>query len=263
MSKADIFVVSVVRDFAMYDKCVAGNPYCSATQCISYDNRTDNRYITVRYNQFLDSYDYTNQAWFVFCHEDFQIRENIADILNGLDADAIYGPIGGGLVPKNQWMLGGLWPGELRGVITQGEKSGDGCSRFGRSVPPGTAVDTVDCQCLIVHSSLVERFGLRFDEKLSYDLYAEDFCMNAYLRHDIKTRIMPIECCHYSMGKVLPRFFEQKKYLDAKYPNAEAFGIVGYTIGGGRTPLRRFQKKARAFLESHCPCLVRILLKLV
>ena len=60
-----------------------------------------------------------------------------------------------------------------------------------------------------------------------------------------------------------PRFFEQKAYLDAKYPQTEAFGSVGYNIGGGRTPMRRFQKRVRTFLDRHAKFAVRWYFKMI
>ena len=51
--------------------------------------------------------------------------------------------------------------------------------RLGRRVKTGIKVQTFDCQCLIIHSSLINRYKLRFDENLTFDLYVEDFCANA------------------------------------------------------------------------------------
>ena len=69
-------LVSVVRDFRMYEKCVQGNPFVSDCTKHPIDNRSENNAISLCYNRFLDAFDYTRPAWFVFCHEDFQMSES-------------------------------------------------------------------------------------------------------------------------------------------------------------------------------------------
>ena len=77
-------------------------------------------------------------------------------------------------------------------------------------------MDTFDCQCLIVHSSLVERFSLRFDENFTFDLYVEDFCISAFENHGVISRILPMDCRHWSYGSVSDRFMRLKEYLSSK-----------------------------------------------
>jgi hypothetical protein len=84
-----------------------------------------------------------------------------------------------------------------------------------------------------------------------------DACIGSN-RHLGKCRLEPVACQHRSRGTIEPRFFVQLAYLGRKYPRCEAFGAVGYSIGGGRTPVRRFQKRARALLDVLCPAAVRL-----
>ena len=42
---------------------------------MAIDNNEENLPISARYNAFLDGYDYSNPAWFVFAHEDFELEE--------------------------------------------------------------------------------------------------------------------------------------------------------------------------------------------
>lgn len=249
-------MVSVVRDKVMYGKCIADNPYCSGCELLVLDNGVNNEFIPVLYNRVLDALNDGNPRWIVLCHEDFRPLEDVADLLARADQSHVYGPIGGLLTARRSWVPGGVWEGVAFGEIVESEKDGTGARTYGAKVPINTVVETVDCQCLIVHSTLVKKFDLRFDERLSFDLYTEDFCLGAFLNHGIQTAILPMKCQHFSRGKILPRFFEQKAYLDQKYPKAEAFGCVGYTIGGGRTVMRRLQKKIRAFLDRHARFLV-------
>ena len=258
----DVVVISVVRDWAMYEKCLGKNPNVQNCRLMPIDNREKNERITVCYNRALEELKGEMPRWLVFCHEDFQPLENLVDVLSRANRELFYGPIGGRLEQRRPWLLGGIWPGVFAGVVEMSEKDGSREETFGTAVPANRRVDTVDCQCLIVHSSLVEKYHLRFDERLSFDLYVEDFCLGAKLAYGIETAIQPFRCRHYSRGTVLPRFFEQKSYLDAKYPTAEAFCCVGYTIGGGRTPVRRLQKRLRRFLDKKMPWLVQLVLRM-
>lgn len=255
-------IITVVRDFEMYEKCVKNNAHLSDCLLCPVDNRVENDYITTCYNREIRRL-LNNDAWIVFCHEDFEFLENPAPLLEAADKDSIYGPIGGVIYSEKHWLLKERWSGVFRGKIMESEKDGSNVIESGINVPMETEVDTLDCQCMIVHSSLLRKFALRFDERLSFDLYVEDFCINALLSYGVKTRILPVKCQHYSRGNIAPRFFEQLECLRRKYPRYEAFGAVGYFIGAGRTPVRRLQKKVRIFLDRHCGGLVEWLMKKV
>ena len=97
-------------------------------------------------------------------------------------------------------------------------------------------MDTFDCQCLVVHSSLIRRYGLRFDERLSFDLYVEDFCVGAYERYGIESHILLMECHHFSQGSIGQRFYEALACLQEKYRSARKryASIVGRHITFGR-----------------------------
>ena len=92
--KQNCIFVSVVRDFAMYKKCIEGNPFVKA-ELHAIDNRTENFPIPVCYNRFLDRYDYSRDSWFVFCHEDFELREDISALLDSWDRNSLHGVVGG------------------------------------------------------------------------------------------------------------------------------------------------------------------------
>ena len=257
-------LISVVRDEAMYRRCIVENKFCDGCERLEFDNRAKNEFITVLYNRALDGLDYSTPRWLVFAHEDFEAREPLAAKLAEADPSRIYGVIGGVLKPRKCWLLGGIWPGAFVGQIEQTSKNDDSnVIRLGNAVPMNTEVETVDCMFLAVHSSLVERFHLRFDEHLSFDLYAEDFCINAFVRHQVKTVLLSLACCHHSSSRAQLRFFEQLAYLNQKYPTSEFFCSVGCTIGKGRTVLRRWQKRVRAFLDRYLPFVVKWYFKCV
>jgi hypothetical protein len=255
-------VISVVRDYAMYDKCIAKNQFVFNCQLEPIDNREHNEYISVCYNRKIEKFADAN-SWLIFCHEDFQFLEDPVMLLENADKNSIYGPIGGVLKKRFHPLFLEIWEGVFYGQILESEKDGSGVRELGASVNGGMQVETLDCQCVIVHSSLFAKHRLRFDEKLSFDLYVEDFCVSARLEYAVSTRILPMRCQHYSRGCIALRFFEQLKYLREKYPKYEAFGVTGYYIGAGRTSLRRFQKKVRGFLDRYCGSLVKWLLKAI
>lgn len=251
-------LVSVVRDETMYRRCIAENPNCAGCERLMLDNRARNETIPVLYNRVLDGLDHSASRWLVFAHEDFEPREPLASRMAEADESRLYGVIGGRLVLESRWLLGGLTRFRYFGLVSQCGKDGGVEKQVGRPAALNTEVETVDCQFLAVHSSLVRRCRLRFDERLSFDWYAEDFCVAAFLSHRVTTAILPLACCHHSNGNVQPRFFEQMAYLDAKYPKEEFFGAVGYPVGGGRTFLRRAHKRLWAFLVRFAPCAVRL-----
>ena len=88
-------------------------------------------------------------------------------------------------------------------------------------------VDTFDCQCLIVHSTLIGKYSLRFDPSFSFDLYVEDFCINSFEKYGIVSKVLPMKCRHWSHGKLTDRFYSSKSYLGGKYS-----GIYTTTAGG-------------------------------
>ena len=89
-----MIIVSAVRDFTLYDKLIRNNPFCARAELVPFDNRVENLSITTRYNSFLDNYDYSKESWFVFCHEDWELKEDLANRLEHLDRGCLYGPIG-------------------------------------------------------------------------------------------------------------------------------------------------------------------------
>ena len=215
-------IISVVRDFDMYNRLVRNNPNSKDATFVAFDNNAENLFIAARYNSFLDSYDYADEDWFVFCHEDWEVFEDLKEKLTYLDKNFLYGPIGAkkdGIYNKNK----------IIGQIYESDK--DGCNRHlnGEFVKDLIDVDTFDCQCLIIHSSLVKKHGLRFDENLSFDLYVEDFCINAKEKFGISSKILQLSCQHYSCGKITKRFYKQLSYLKSKYCNT--FHIYASTAG--------------------------------
>ncbi len=202
--------VSVVRDMGMYDRLVRGNPNTAGGEFVAFDNCAENLPITRRYNSFLDSWDYSKKAWFVFLHEDFEFLEPVGKCLEGVSHSHIYGTVGArSTVPGDDV----LW-------APNSDRDGSKLGIYGRPFKGFPTVLTSDCNCMMVHSDLIRDYNLRFDENLSFDLYAEDFEINAFEQYGIRTKVLRARNDHYSFGHVGRRFFEQRRYLLEKYASA-------------------------------------------
>lgn len=231
-----IIFITVHIDKALYTKCILNNffilnsPLCTV---VGFDNKNDNKNISTRYNQFLDSYDFTSPAWFIFCHSDWEVREDIVSVSHTLDKKCIYGPIGAFLLCNSD----GSFVREYRGQCF--EKKRDGTmerQQLCQRIDTGILVDTLDCQCLIVHSSLIQQYNLRFDDDLRFDLYVEDFCINAKTAHGISSKIVNIQCCHWNQLDTIdqrPQYFEDLIIVNKKYQDALFAGVV--TLLGGKS----------------------------
>lgn len=215
-------IVTVCRNRQMYARCIAHNPYMASATKVLIDNEVKNLGIPKRYNAFLDSYDYAHPTWLIFCHEDWQLKQDLT-FLRTLDKNTLYGPIGVHLEETPTKIIYSMY-----GQVVQSDKDGGRCMQPGISISQPTPVETFDCQCLIVHSDLIKKHHLRFDEHLTYDLYIEDFCMAAKERFSLKSYVIPLACQHYSYGKLTPLFHQQLAYLQNKYKNARR--VYGSTV---------------------------------
>ncbi|MDR0952799.1 MAG: hypothetical protein LBM71_01215 [Elusimicrobiota bacterium] len=232
-------IISVVRNFEMYNKLVKNNPYNNGAVFNCFDNTIHNNHIPQHYNNFLDNYNYANPDWLVFCHEDFEVKEFLPPKLQNIDKNKIYGSIGREFFTSNlSYIL--KYQRAAIGQIEESDKTGK--NKFLNGVfykTPPLAVGTLDCQCIIVHSSLVKKYNLRFDKNLSFDLYAEDFCISAREAHNIKTNVLQIKCQHWSSGNVGERFLQQFFYLQQKYSKAKNIYLTTCTsykiIGRSKT----------------------------
>ena len=221
-----VTAISVVRDFDLYQHCLCGNSKCRGMQFVTFDNTSTNQPIPVRYNSFLEDYDYSDESWFMFCHEDFEPLENVVERIDGLNLDktALYCPIG----CRRKGMFGfgmQVYCGEMKEC-----KRADGSQSWmvGSAIEKPVEVETFDCCCMLAHSSLVERFGLRFDEELLFDLYVEDLCASCKVQHGISAFAIPLKACHYSGSVPTTRLRRHLPYLRKKYPHNYFTGTCTY-----------------------------------
>lgn len=238
---SQVVFVSAFTDASLYARCILENPWIKAVDGIGtqgYDNSRENLPISVRFNQFLDHWDEAREAWFIFCHSDWEVLEDVNAKLEGLDKSVIWGPIGAKLLKQpDHWRQ--IHCGTIR------ERSRDGSvSRtvWNRHSETGTPVDTFDAQCLIVHSSLIRQHGLRFDEQFQFDLYVEDFCVMAEENHGIPSQILRIDCRHNSIVDSMDGrspFFNMVHHFNQKWSkNGGAWGAVVMPLGKIQRPVK-------------------------
>lgn len=243
-SSDSVVLVSVVRDHDLYHRLFDSNPVLSGdagVRLVTLDNAVENKPIPVRYNEFLDGYDYANPAWFVFCHEDVEFKESLSNRLANVSRDALYGPVG--CVGRG---LRFFRRQHIVGSISVCKRDGTDIRGMGKKAPPFSEVSTFDCCCLIVHSSLVLRCGLRFDERLLFDLYVEDFCALGRLSHGVRSRLLPIRLTHHSESAATDRLFRHLPYLRRKYPRNTFFSTC--CVFGRGERFHRFLGKLRTGL---------------
>ena len=225
MSDTRVIFVTVVRDYALYDKYVRSNKNCKGVDFVYFDNNIKNTPISTHYNSYLDSYDYSQDAWLVFCHEDFEFLEDPRVILQGLDKNVLYGPIGHVRVG-----IFGFGIQSVRGEVSITKKGDDTQKswKIGRRLKKPSKVETFDCCCLMVHSSLIQRLKLRFDENLEFDMYVEDFCAIAHQRGNVFSYAVQMEVCHHSDAVATERLWRHLPYLAEKYNKHCYTGTLTY-----------------------------------
>ena len=220
MSK--IKLVTVFINEVMYRSFFDLNSFLLQTEKVCIDNRGDNRSVTVIYNEVIEQ-EIDNDYWLFFVHEDFEIKSDLEAVTGMLDKNSIYGTFGvrmehGVPVAYGKHICSNKWGGNA--VIA------------GMNIEGPEVVETLDCQSILVHTSLLRVIkGLRFDEKLSFDLYAEDFSINASKRHGISIGVFPLVFQHYSHGKITQRYHDGLEYLRSKYPDVCVAGSCSF-IGG-------------------------------
>lgn len=205
-------IITVSKDLRMYQKLIKDNKFNQGCDFILFDNNIENIGISKRYNSMLDNYDYENEDWFVFCHEDFEFQEKWQKKMCKLNKDNVYGVIGTRLKHNKKYYYG---------KILNSDKNGNNLVEIGISPSNTQIVDTVDCCCFIIHSTLIQKYNLRFDDNLSFHKYIEEFCIRLKEEYGIKTVIFPVKCQHYSWGISLPddNFTQAETYVNNKFKN--------------------------------------------
>jgi hypothetical protein len=216
----DIKLVTVFITPEMYSKFFTFNTNVNCYNLIGIDNRQLNRGLPVIYNEVIEDH-INDDCWLFFVHEDFEIKCDLA-IIDRLDRRSVYGTFGINL--EHDAPVG-------HGKHICSKKDGSDPLDVGNEVPDTIKVQTLDCQSVLVHTSLLaDHAFLRFDENLTFDLYVEDFSINAQA-HGIDIKVFPLKFQHYSYGKVTERYRAGLRYLAEKYPLVAVAGSCSF-IGG-------------------------------
>ena len=225
-------VICTFNNQEIFDKVVKNNENIKNAELFAYDNTKDNVGIPSRYNSFLsdavgsDSND-SKDFWCVFIHQDFGIMEDINSVVAKLDKNSIYGAVGvkifkglfwGKKHELNQEVSFGF-KNELKltyGRILQGNNDFN-FKPHGRKLYFRATVDAIDCCCIIIHSSLIRKHNLRFDENLSFHMYAEELCYSAKKNYKIKTKVVQMNCYHMGKGTFNDEYRKSAQYLKDKF----------------------------------------------
>jgi hypothetical protein len=219
-----IQIICVVSNFEVFESMIAKNPFMNGFPIQAYDNTVENIGIPRRYNHFIEQH-MNDDAWLVFCHQDFGFSDDPYLRIKDLDRTGIYGPIGAarrkGLFIRQGKIA--LSKKVLLGQIDQA-RNDNNFFRHGIYLDRPRIVDTVDCCCLIVHSSLIKKYELRFDENLDFHLYSEDFSLSVRRHYGVRTRAVQMNAKHLSFGDTSRDFYASLEYLRNKYKGKNFVG---------------------------------------
>lgn len=242
---SNLKIITVVNDLDCYNKTIKNNPNMNKYEITIFDNIKKNIGISKRYNSYIKKNIFTNKvkdSWLIFCHQDFAFLEDALPILEEQDKNCIYGVTGvkkrkignlkfkmKGLIPTffiKTKVLGigqihqGYDPKKFKKAYKKNPFIMDGENFYlsNKLITKPVEVDTVDCCCVIIHSSLIKKEKLLFDENLEWHCYAEDMCLNAKYNHNIPVKVIQFKCKHLSRGDSRNESFEKFfEYIANKY----------------------------------------------
>lgn len=216
MDTEKLKIVSVVNNFEIFNKCIKENPYVNGHEICVFDNTTKNLGISERYNSFIETIDSESSFWVAFIHQDFMFNEDPIEKLKNLPKNSLYGAVG---ITRQLFYLQfkpkfifKIYRRCMLGQILEGT----GSKLIGNPVAGNPKVNTFDCCCCIVHSSLIRKYGLKFDENLKFHMYAEDFCLEAK-KKKIASRIVQFDCRHLSGGNFNEELKKSAQYVKSKH----------------------------------------------
>ena len=218
-------VVCVWNNREVYEKVVKNNENLKNCTIVDFDNTNENTAITKCYNDFITTkIDENSDFWCLFIHQDFGLMEDTDSVVEKLDKKCMYGAVG--MKIFKGIFIGKKGPNQkiglkrhfkmILGEILQGNNDFN-FYKYGKKLHFPTTVDSVDCCCIMMHSSLIRKYSLRFDENLDFHMYAEDLCYGAKIGHKIKTKVVQMECYHMGLGNINEDFQKSAQYLRDKY----------------------------------------------
>ncbi len=224
-------IVCVFNKPEIFDKVVKNNKNLKNCDIWGYDNTKDNVAVTKYYNDFIEkNISMTSDFWCLFIHQDFGIMEDIDLLVRKLNRKHIYGAVGNKTYrgfffgQKDKYKPFGIKSRfgisfrsmKLWGMILQGNND-DNFITIGQKAFFSKTVDAIDCCCIMLHSSMIEKYKLRFDENLNFHMYVEELCYNAKKNYKIKIKVVQMKCFHMGRGSYDEEFIKSAQYLKDKF----------------------------------------------
>ena len=213
----------------IYKNAFCSSPYISKADVIAYFNENHEplpRFYNKTVKQHLNE-----NVWFVFCHQDFILNENLQERLKGKDTETVYGPIGR------------IAADTLTGSVTQTDGT-----IIGRQLDEDSPVQTLDEMCLIAHAR-VFRQGLAFDEQFAFHFYGADFCMQAY-RSGYDVLAMQLKCHHKSRtihgDLTSPEYLASRELLREKWKQFLPIRTTTTILEQKQPPFKEALRKSRS-----------------
>ena len=221
-----VFVPYVNQEMA--ERFFTANPNLSGFDIHLIDNRERGAGLPQIYNEIIARH-IDEDRWLFFVHEDFEVQGAFINT-SPLRTNGVYGTFGIRLVHHTPTPYGRHFCSNKDG--SRRVETGLGISR-------PTWVEMLDCQSVLLHTRMLRANPfLRFDETLTFDLYAEELCLNAQENHGIPVLVVPMAFQHYSHGRVTERYWRGIQHLAEKYPDA-AYPAACSFVGGRAVELEK------------------------
>jgi 2-polyprenyl-3-methyl-5-hydroxy-6-metoxy-1,4-benzoquinol methylase len=189
---AAIEIVVVYNDPITLEHCFLKSAGLESARLVLVDNRVAGKGLPTIFNSHKSD---SVADWLIFCHQDFIVFESQwLDRVANLSPTACYGPIGMDV------------QGRMLGQITQTNGT-----LLGQRVDMAEVMG-LDEQCLIVPRCIYS--VVDFDERLPFDLYVHDYCLEVRRQLGYPTRTMQLNCQHKS--RTLIGDLSSERYLTAK-----------------------------------------------
>lgn len=238
MSKLKFHIVTVVKDFELYEESIKNNEFTKDCDLVAYDNSREDISITQRYNDFLENHlpKISPRDWIIFCNQGFTFLEDFKEIIKRLEPNAIYGVMGAKTRRKFSWrhfkFLNEIV--KVGGVFTDKDCIPQPHSHKELKLKQ---VDNIDSCCMIINAELLQDFHLTFNEKLPFFFFVEEFCLAALYKYKIKAHVLPLNAFFLGPQEFPPEYYDSKDYLKTEYHLSDFAGYNTVELNSTRYSL--------------------------
>ncbi|MDR2892476.1 MAG: class I SAM-dependent methyltransferase [Deltaproteobacteria bacterium] len=249
------YIISAIKDGKRHKQCLLAGKTPPEDTFAMHQLPVRNKLSEVRlFNAFLSDLPDDATGWLLFCPDTTVFQNLSADLLENLDTDSIYGIFGARLAKNLQEKKFCEYCGQIHELPQAGKRPQDLLSvkLRGTEVRAGTEVDVLGRQCLLLHSDLCRRTGLKFDSEYAEDFHVEDFCLRAAAGHGVKSRITSLPLAFQGQepapdAKKLARLGQDFARYHAKYAGGTPANIAPEASkdGNGQRDLSPWPGKGR------------------